>query len=39
LAQEVQKTRPDAIVENADGWLMVDYAKLPEVAKTVMMRA
>jgi hypothetical protein len=39
LAQEVQETRPDAITENADGWLMVDYAKLPEVAKTVMMRA
>jgi hypothetical protein len=39
LAQEVQKTRPDAIIENADGWLMVDYAKLPEIAKTVMMGA
>jgi hypothetical protein len=39
LAQEVRETRPDAVIENADGWLMVDYAKLPEVAKTVMMRA
>ena len=39
LAQEIQKTRPEAIIESADGWLMVDYAKLPEVAKTVMMRA
>lgn len=39
LAQEVQETRPDAVVENADGWLMVDYAKLPEIAKTVMMGA
>lgn len=39
LAQEIRETRPDAVIENADGWLMVDYAKLPEVAKTVMMRA
>jgi hypothetical protein len=39
LAQEVRETRPDAVIENDDGWLMVDYAKLPEVAKTVMMRA
>jgi hypothetical protein len=39
LAQEVRETRPDAVIESDDGWLMVDYAKLPEVAKTVMMRA
>ena len=39
LAQEIRETRPDAVIENDEGWLMVDYAKLPEVAKTVMMRA
>jgi hypothetical protein len=36
LAQEIAETRPEAIVENADGWLMVDYAKLPEVCPAVM---
>ena len=36
LAQEIAETRPEAVVENADGWLMVDYAKLPEVARSVM---
>jgi hypothetical protein len=35
LAQEVQQVMPSAVVENADGYLMVDYSKLPEVAKRV----
>ena len=35
LAQEVQQVLPSAVVENADGYLMVDYSKLPEVAKRV----
>lgn len=36
LAQEIAETRPEAVVENADGWLMVDYGKLPEVCSAVM---
>jgi len=36
LAQEIAETRPDAVVENADGWLMVDYGKLPEIRPAVM---
>lgn len=28
LAQEVQKTRPDAVVEGQDGFLRVDYSKV-----------
>lgn len=36
LAQEIAETRPEAVVENEDGWLMVDYGKLPEVSRTVM---
>lgn len=36
LAQEIAETKPEAVVENADGWLMVDYAKLPEVCPAVM---
>ena len=36
LAQEIAETRPEAVVENEDGWLMVDYRKLPEVCPAVM---
>ncbi len=36
LAQEIAETRPEAVVEGSDGWLMVDYGKLPEVSRTVM---
>jgi hypothetical protein len=36
MAQEIAETRPEAVVENEDGWLMVDYGKLPEVCPAVM---
>jgi len=36
MAQEIAETRPEAVVENADGWLMVDYGKLPEIRPAVM---
>jgi hypothetical protein len=40
VAQEVREIRPEAILEDADGYLMVDYGKLPELSRTVeMMRA
>ena len=40
IAQEVRETRPEAVVEHPDGYLMVDYGKLPELSRTVaMMRA
>ena len=40
VAQEVRETRPEAVVEHPDGYLMVDYGKLPELSRTVaMMRA
>jgi hypothetical protein len=38
IAQEVLNDRPDAILEDSNGWLVVDYGKLPEVSRTVMMR-
>ena len=28
MAQEVEKTRPDAVVQGADGYLRVDYVRL-----------
>jgi hypothetical protein len=30
MAQEVQKTHPEAIVEGPQGFLMVNYGALPE---------
>jgi len=36
LAQEVAKDRPSAIVEGPDGYLRVNYSKLPEVADLVL---
>ena len=35
LAQEVQQVMPSAVTEHANGYLMVDYSQLPEVAKRV----
>ena len=32
MAQEVRETRPDAVAEHPDGYLMVDYAKALEAA-------
>ena len=32
LAQEVQQIRPSAVIEGSDGYLRVDYSKLPEVS-------
>ena len=37
VAQEVRETRPEAVLEHPDGYLMVDYRKLPEIARTVAM--
>ena len=37
VAQEVRETRPEAVVDGPDGYLMVDYRKLPEIARTVAM--
>lgn len=37
VAQEVRETRPEAVMEHPDGYLMVDYRKLPEIARTVAM--
>jgi len=37
VAQEVRELRPEAILEGSDGYLMVDYRKLPEIARTVAM--
>lgn len=30
IAQEVQEVKPDAVIENEDGYLMVDYSKATE---------
>jgi len=37
VAQEVRELRPEAILESPNGYLMVDYKKLPEIARTVAM--
>ena len=37
VAQEVRETRPEAVIDGPDGYLMVDYRKLPEIARTVAM--
>jgi len=35
IAQEIQKTRPSAVFTGSDGYLRVDYSKLPEVAAEI----
>ncbi len=35
LAQEIQQIRPSAVIEGSDGYLRVDYSKLPEVSALV----
>lgn len=36
IAQEIAETRPDAVVEHESGYLMVNYGRLPEVSRAVM---
>jgi hypothetical protein len=36
LAQEIKEQRPSAVIEGSDGYLRVDYSKLPEVADLVL---
>ncbi len=36
LAQEIKEQRPSAVIQGSDGYLRVDYSKLPEVADLVL---
>jgi hypothetical protein len=36
IAQEIAESRPDAVVEHESGYLMVDYGRLPEISRAVM---